>query len=84
MEPLEYILERLKLLEQRMTTLENQAGGNQALTMVAMEEMSKTIGLMMAQLLPIVNERKQFEKAMREVAIEKLFEYVKKTQKYPM
>lgn len=84
MDPLEFILDKLKQLEQRMTALENNTTINNNMTGLAMEEMSKTIGLLMAQLLPIVNERKMFDKAMKEAAIEKLFEIVAKTQKYPM
>ena len=84
MDSFDFILEKLRLLEQRMLTLENTVGGNQSLTMITMEEMSKTIGLMMAQLLPIINERRMIDKAMKEAAIERLFEIVAKTQKYPM
>lgn len=84
MNPLEFILDKLKQLEGRMTSLENNTTINSNTARLAMEEMSKTIGLMMAQLLPILNERKLIEKAMKEAAIERLFEIVAKTQKYPM
>lgn len=84
MNPLEFILDKLKQLEGRMTALENNTTTNHKISGLAMEEMSTTIGLMMAQLLPILNERKLIEKAMKEAAIERLFEVVAKTQKYPM
>jgi len=84
MDKLDFLIERLKLLEQRMTMLEQARGVDREATILAMKEMSRTIGMMMAQLLPIVNEREMIRKARQEAAIEAVFEVVKKTQKYPM
>jgi len=67
-----------------MKVLENARGMDRDQTILAMKEMSKTIGMMMAQLLPILNERRIIDKAMKEAAIERMFEIVAKTQKYPM
>lgn len=64
--------------------LEGARGRDCDQTILAMQEMSKTIGMMMAQLLPIMNEREMIRKARLEATIEQVFEVVKKTQKYPM
>ncbi len=84
MDPLEYLLSKISKIEQRITSIENQILKNDKATVLAMEELSKTIGLMMAQLLPIINERKLIDKAMKEAALEQIFEHVAKTQKYLM
>ena len=84
MSPYKFLLDRLQLLEQRMKVLEDARGIDRDQTILAMQEMSKTIGMMMAQLLPILNERRIIDKAMKEAAIERMFEIVAKTQKYPM
>lgn len=84
MDKLDFIIERLRLLEQRMLILEGAKVTDQNATILALQEMSKTIGMMMAQLLPIVSEREQRRKAMQDAVIEQVFECVKRTQKYPM
>lgn len=84
MDKLDFLIERIKLLEQRMTMLEGARGMDRNATILAMQEMSRTIGMMMAELLPIVNDRRIMNKAREDAAIEQVFEHVKKTQKYPM
>lgn len=84
MDPLEYLLNKLSQIEGRITIIQDQILKNDTRNLLAMEEMSKTIGLMMAQLLPILNERKLVDKAMKEAVLEQLFEHVAKTQKYLM
>jgi hypothetical protein len=84
MDKLDFLIERLLLLEQRMTMLEGARGVDRNQTILTMQEMSRTIGMMMAQLLPIINDRRVMKVAIEEAAIEQVFEHVKKTQKYPM
>lgn len=84
MDKIDFLIEWIRLLEQRMTMLENGRGVDRDQTILAMQEMSRTIGMIWSQLLPIVNEREQTRKAIQEAVIEQVFEVVKKTQKYPM
>ncbi len=84
MDPLEYLLNKISKLEQRLAIMDSKTLINEKATILAMEEITKTVGLMMAQLLPILNERKLIDKAMKEAVLEQLFEHVAKTQKYLM
>lgn len=84
MDKIDFLIERIKLLEQRMTILEGARGMDRDATILAMQEMSRTIGMMMAQLLPVINEREQRRKIAQEAIIEQVFEFVIKHQKYPM
>lgn len=84
MDKIDFLIERIKLLEQRMMMLEGARGMDRQAVALTMQEMSRTIGMMMASLLPILNERQMIKKARLEATIEQVFEHVKKTQKYPM
>jgi len=84
MDKLDFLIERIQLLEQRMKVLEEVRSTDRSATILTMQEMSRTIGMVVAQLLPILNERQVMKKVMEDATIEQVFEYVKKTQKYPM
>jgi len=84
MDKIDFLIQRIILLEQRMKILEDGRGIDRQAAALAMGEMSRTIGMMMAHLLPIVNDREVMRKARQEAIIEQVFEHVKKTQKYPM
>ena len=84
MDKIDFLIQRIILLEQRMTMLEGARGMDRDATILAMQEMSRTIGMMMAQLLPILDERQRMKKAVMDATIDQVFEFVKKTQKYPM
>lgn len=78
------LLERIRLLEQRVQLLEGARNIDRNATILAMREMSTTIRMIVAQLAPILGERQMIKKAMEDAAIEQVFEVVKKTQKYLM
>ena len=84
MDKIDFLLQRIVLLEQRMRILEDGRGIDRQAAALAMQEMSRTIGMMMAQLLPVINEREQRRKLAQDAIIEQVFEAVKRTQKYPM
>jgi len=84
MSDIRQLLDRIQLLEQRVKVLEGAKVIDQNATILALQEMSRTIGMMMSQLLPIVDERNKVQAAIKEAVIERMFEAVIKTQKYPM
>ena len=84
MDKLDFLIQRVMLLEQRMTMLEGARGMDRQAVALTMSEMSKTIGMMMAHLLPIVNEREIRRKAIQDATIERAMNFIIKRQKYVM
>ena len=76
--------ERIRLLEERITALENLVRLTNNATGFALGATSKTIEMITGQLAPILRERRMIERMMKENLYERMFEYVKRTQKYPM
>ena len=80
MDKLDFLLEKLQLLEQRMKVMEGTLLTDRSATILTMREMSTTISMMMAKLLPIVAERS----ARQEMILDQVTDFIVKQQKYVM
>jgi len=80
MDKVDFLIQRIILLEQRMTMLEGARGIDRNANLLAMESMSGTIRMIVGQLMPILGERR----AKRDAIIEHIMDLVIKQQKYVM